>query len=53
LENCDARARLPLGEEFLVNPTPQMAAKINELLQDNSVKFVIDGRIEDMAGVTQ
>lgn len=41
------RARMPLGENFLVNPTPQMAAKINDILKGNSVKFIVDGRLED------
>ena len=48
-ENEVGRARLPLGEEFLVNPTPQMAAKINEVFQKNSVKFIIDGKVEDVS----
>lgn len=47
-ENDAGRARLPLGEEFLVNPTPQMAAKINEVFKKNSVKFIIDGKVEDV-----
>lgn len=47
LHTGQGRARLPLGEEFLVNPTPQMAAKVNEILQTNSVKFIVDGRLED------
>lgn len=48
----EGRARLPLGEEFLVNPTPQMAAKVNEILQTNGVKFVVDGRLEDASAPT-
>ena len=47
-ESEEGRARLPLGQEFLVNPTPQMAAKINEVFQSNSVKFIVDGRIEEV-----
>lgn len=47
LENGDAKGRLPLGDEFLVNPTPQMAARINEIFNDNSVKFIVDGNIKD------
>ncbi len=47
-EHADGRARLPLGEDFLVNPTPQMAAKINELFDESSVKFIVDGRLEDV-----
>jgi len=46
-ETNEGRARLPLGEDFLVNPSPQMAAKLNEIFNDNVVKFVIDGRLED------
>jgi len=45
----DGRARLPLGQDFLVNPTPQMAARVNELFDGNSVQFIIDGRVEDPA----
>jgi DNA polymerase-3 subunit alpha len=48
-ETNEGRARLPLGEDFLVNPSPQMAAKLNEIFNDNVVKFVIDGRLEDGA----
>lgn len=43
----DGRARLPLGQDFLVNPTPQMAARVNELFNGNSVQFIVDGRVED------
>jgi DNA polymerase III subunit alpha len=44
MESADGKARLPLGDDFLVNPTPQMAAKINEVFQCNSVKFIVDGK---------
>ena len=37
---------MDLGNNYLVNPTPQMAAKINELLHDNSVQFIVDGKLE-------
>jgi DNA polymerase III subunit alpha len=47
-ENSDGRARLPLGDEYLVNPTPQMAAKINEVFNANTVQFVVDGRLEEV-----
>ena len=46
LENELGKARLPLGENFLVNPTPQLAAKVNELLNSNSVQYIVDGRIK-------
>ena len=41
----EGRARMPLGDDFLVNATPQMAATINELLQANSVQFIINGHL--------
>lgn len=46
-ETSDGRARLPLSEEFLVEASPQMAARINEIFSVNSVKFIVDGRIHD------
>jgi DNA polymerase-3 subunit alpha len=47
-ESEEGRARMPLGEQFLVNPTPQMAAKINEVFNQNSVQFIVDGKIEEV-----
>jgi DNA polymerase-3 subunit alpha len=47
-ENEHGRARMPLGEEFLVNPSPQMAAKINELFDRDAVSFIVDGRVEEI-----
>jgi DNA polymerase-3 subunit alpha len=44
----EGRARLPLDDNFLVSPSPQMAAKINELLNANSVSFIIDGKVEEV-----
>ncbi len=46
-ESTEGRARLPLGEQFLINPTPQMAHQINEVFNRDAVKFIIDGRLED------
>ncbi len=46
-ETSEGRARMPLDDNFLVNPSPQMAAKINELLNTNSVSFIIDGKVEE------
>lgn len=45
-ESFEGRAKMDLGNNFLVNPTPQMAAKINELLNNNSVQFIVDGKLE-------
>lgn len=42
-ESSDGMATMDLGENFLVNPIPQMAAKINEVLNNNSVSFIVDG----------
>lgn len=47
-EGPGGKARLPLGEEFLINPTPQMAHQINEVFNRDAVKFIIDGRLEDV-----
>ncbi|MGB0452089.1 MAG: DNA polymerase III subunit alpha [Bacteriovoracaceae bacterium] len=45
-ESDKARGQLPLGENFLVNPTPQLAAKINEILNNNSVQYIVDGKVQ-------
>tara|TARA_Y100000780_G_scaffold226709_1_gene241245 strand:+ start:69792 stop:73454 length:3663 start_codon:yes stop_codon:yes gene_type:complete len=45
-ETAEGKAKMDLGNNYLVNPTPQMAAKINELLNNNSVQFIVDGRLE-------
>jgi len=45
-DSSEGRARLPLDDNFLINPSPQMAAKLNEILNHNSVSFIIDGRVE-------
>jgi DNA polymerase-3 subunit alpha len=44
LNGSEASGRLYLGEDFLVNPSPQMAAKINEVFNCNSVQFIVDGK---------
>jgi DNA polymerase-3 subunit alpha len=44
----EGRARLPLDDNYLVSPSPQMAAKINDLLNTNSVSFIIDGKVEEV-----
>ncbi len=48
MESTEGRARLPLGDNFLINPTPQLAHQINEVFHRDSVKFIIDGRVEDV-----
>ena len=50
LETSEGKARMPLGEGFQ-NPVPQFAAKINEIFNQNSVKFIVDGSLQE--GVTQ
>ncbi|HXH32431.1 MAG TPA: DNA polymerase III subunit alpha [Bacteriovoracaceae bacterium] len=47
-ETSEGKARLPLDDNFLVSPSPQMAAKLNELLSTNSVSFIIDGKVEEV-----
>jgi DNA polymerase-3 subunit alpha len=47
-ETPEGRARMPLDDNYLVNPSPQMAAKMNELLNTNSVSFIIDGKVEEV-----
>lgn len=47
-EATEGKARMSLGGEFLVNPTPQMAARINELFQSNSVQFIVNGKLENV-----
>src|SRR5690606_7062573 len=44
----EGKARMNLDDNFLVSPSPQMAAKINELLNTNSVSFIIDGKVEEV-----
>ncbi len=50
IESNEGRARLPLGENFMINPTAQLAHQINEVFHKDSVKFIIDGRAEDVSG---
>ena len=38
-----------LGENFLVNPSPQLAAKIKEELNGNFVSFFTDGKMEEIS----
>ena len=40
-ENTKGEASMPLGEEYLVHPSPQFASRINNILQKNSVEFMI------------
>ena len=47
-ETPEGRARMQLDDTFLVNPSPQMAAKVDELLNTNSVSFIIDGKVEEL-----
>jgi len=48
IDTPEGRARMPLDDNFLVAPSPQMAAKINEILQHNAVSFIVDGRTEEV-----
>jgi DNA polymerase-3 subunit alpha len=53
VEGPDGKARLNVPEEYAVNPGPQMAAKINDIFQRNSVQFIINGKLEDATGHNQ
>ena len=44
IDTNDGKARMPLGDNFLIDPSPKAAAKINELFQNNAVSFIIDGK---------
>lgn len=46
VEDGKAQARMDLGENFLVNPSPQLAARINEIFNQNAVQFIVDGKSE-------
>ena len=46
MKTAQGKAHLPLGEDFLINPTPQMASRINEILNGNSVEFILDGHLQ-------
>ncbi|MCK5882578.1 MAG: DNA polymerase III subunit alpha [Bacteriovoracaceae bacterium] len=46
-DNEGNKLRMHASREFLVNPTPQFAARVNELMQCNSVGFIVDGKLED------
>ena len=45
-ESEHGRAKMDLNENYLINPTPQMAARVNELLNDNCVNYIVDGNLE-------
>ncbi len=45
-ESENGRAKMNLNDNYLINPTPQMAARVNDLLNDNSVSFIVDGKLE-------
>lgn len=52
-EGSEGKARMKLGQDFMVNPTPQMAAKINEIFNTNAVQFIVDGKLHDAAEAAQ
>ena len=40
-ENNTGKVLMPLGEQFLLNPTPKMAASVNALFSQNSVQYLV------------
>jgi DNA polymerase III subunit alpha len=51
-ESQEGKARMLLGQDFMVNPTPQMAAKVNEVFNTNAVQFIVDGTLKDVTAGT-
>jgi DNA polymerase III subunit alpha len=47
-ETPEGKARMSLDDNFLVSASPQMAAKLNEVLNNNAVSFIIDGKVEEV-----
>jgi DNA polymerase-3 subunit alpha len=45
-EAKEGKAKMDLSNNFLINASPQMAAKVNEILNDNSVSFIVSGKLE-------
>lgn len=43
----ETRGRMSLGNDYLVNPTPLMASKVNEVLGGNCVKYIVDGQLQE------
>jgi hypothetical protein len=43
------RAYMGLGDDFLISASPKFAAKVNELLQTNSVKFIVGDEFERLS----
>lgn len=44
----EGRVQMSLGENFLVDPSPRMAAKINELFQSNVVNLMMNSKVSEM-----
>ncbi|GAB4408248.1 MAG: DNA polymerase III subunit alpha [Bacteriovoracaceae bacterium] len=47
------KALLKLPEDYLVNPTPNMATKINEVFNRNVVQIMVDGQMENISTLNQ
>ena len=41
------KARMALGPDYLIGPTPALAAEINEIFRGNSVRFIINGQVKE------
>lgn len=39
------RARMPLGKEFFIDPSPQLANKVNDIFNEKCVQFIINGEV--------
>jgi DNA polymerase III subunit alpha len=47
-EDKIGRARMQLGDNFLINPSLKFVAKVNEIFNKNSVNLYVGGQIEEV-----
>lgn len=47
VEDEKAKGKLSLDQNYMVSASPQMAAKINEIFNDNTVQFMVDGQFNE------
>ena len=45
MTTVEGTVSLPLGEAFLVTPSPQLVTRVNEILNDDGVEFIVDGNL--------
>ena len=47
MKTAQGKAYLSLGDDFLVNPTPQMANQVNGIFSSDSIEFVLDNSFQE------